>query len=523
MDRERVDKIEVAISFDGINPDISYRDIPLDTSSYTITLTEEEREAIRIKAQGSNILPIYYLARVTRTAYSSNSTVINPITSIFYNTIQRNLTVVGSKPVLNPTVKDIKPETLALTGNENIFVKYESMVEFATGAVASKHATIVSQSVQCGSKTVYNLYNGVIDDVESADFIFNATDSRGLNADMVVIHNAAMIDYIKPTCLQELSITMSGETTVKVTIKNSGSYYFGSFGAVNNELKLEARYKSGNDEYGDWITLTGNPTYKDGKYELISVFDNLPYKEAYTFQCRATDKLNTVITSAYILKLHPVFDWSETDFNFNVPVNINAEEITMHGNTIIRHNEAANNTVISAPGGKIYLRPGGTDETDGETVLHSNGSVDFNGTTNFNGTANFNYSFTIGGYILNDYVIETGEQSMGSNGTWYWRKWASGKSEAWGCRNFGRMAVTTAWGNLYRSEIFTQDLPSDVFIRTPDSININIVHANYGGWICKHEQTAPSADTTGSFIFVRPASATVTPTNIGFYVIGEWY
>jgi hypothetical protein len=84
------------------------------------------------------------------------------------------------------------------------------------------------------------------------------------------------------------------------------------------------------------------------------------------------------------------------------------------------------------------------------------------------------------------------------------------------------MAVTTAWGNLYRSAIFTQDLPDNVFIRTPDAININIVHATFGGWICKHEQTAPSAATTGSFIFVRPATATVTPTNIGFYVVGEW-
>ena len=111
---------------------------------------------------------------------------------------------------------------------------------------------------------------------------------------------------------------------------------------------------------------------------------------------------------------------------------------------------------------------------------------------------------------------------MGSNGTWYWRKWLSGKAEAWGCRNFGNMAVNTAWGNLFRSEIFTQDLPYDVFIRTPDSININIVHGGYGGWICKHEQTAPSADTTGSFIYVRPAGATVTTSNLGFHIIGEW-
>jgi hypothetical protein len=84
------------------------------------------------------------------------------------------------------------------------------------------------------------------------------------------------------------------------------------------------------------------------------------------------------------------------------------------------------------------------------------------------------------------------------------------------------MAVNTAWGNLYRSAIFTQDLPDDVFKTTPDVININIVNGGYGGWICKHENTAPSAVTTGSFIYVRPASAQVSPSYIGFHVIGVW-
>jgi hypothetical protein len=84
------------------------------------------------------------------------------------------------------------------------------------------------------------------------------------------------------------------------------------------------------------------------------------------------------------------------------------------------------------------------------------------------------------------------------------------------------MAVNTAWGNLYRSAILTQDLPDNLFTTTPDVININIVNANFGGWICKHENLAPSAVTTGSFIFVRPASATISPTYIGFHIIGLW-
>lgn len=498
---DTANSIRAALSLDGITADVQYREIPLNGSSYTFNLTDEERETLRIKAQGSNHVPIYYLVELNRGTSAAN---IN-----FIGSLERILTIIGCEPTLNPSVVDIKPETIALTGNANIFVRYESMVEFSTGATASKHASIVSQSVQCGSKTIYNLYNGIIDDIESGSFIFNASDSRGLHANQVVITNAAIIEYIKPTISQVVEIELSGETGAAITVSVKGNCFNGTFGAVDNELILQVRYSSGKNELGEWFNLSGTPTFNGNTYELTAVFSGLKYDSSYTFQCRAIDKLNVVETQSYTIKLLPVFDWSETDFNFNVPVNIDADSLNMHNETIIRHNAAANNTVIAATGGHIYLRPGGTNNTTGETVINPDGSIKFGGSVDLSES-------------LVDYIVESGEQEMGSNGTWYWRKWASGKAECYGCRNFGNMAVNTAWGGLFRSAILTQDLPDDVFVRTPDSININIVNANFGGWICKHEQTAPSAATTGSFIFVRPASATVSPTYIGFYVIGDW-
>lgn len=496
---------QAALSLDGVTPDIEFRDIPT-SGTYTFELTDADRELLRQKAQGSASVPIYYLFKTVR---ALDSKYYPYEEKLFETTTQRVLTIVGSTPVLNPTVIDIKPETIALTGNPNIFVQYESMVEFSTGAVASKHATIVSQSVQCGSKVVRDLYNGVIQDIESGSFIFNATDSRGLNADTVVVSNTAMIEYIKPTIKQELSIEMSGETKTEVTIKISGNYFNGTFGAVDNTLLLEYKLNDGN-----WITISQEPTFKANTYELTVVLANLDYSSSYTVQCRATDKLNYVETNSYTIRLLPVFDWSEKDFNFNVPVNIEGA-LDMFGNTIIRHNKEANNTVLSANGGHIYIRPGGTNETTGETIFYPNGDISFGSKLNAE-------VLSISGNEVADYVIESGSAEMGSNGTWYWHKWASGKAEAWGCRNFGNMAVTTAWGNLYRSAIFTQDLPEDVFITTPDVINISVVNSNFGGWICKHENQAPSAVTTGSFIFVRPASATVSPSYFGFHIIGLW-
>ena len=492
--------LKAALSFDGETADIAYRDIPINSTSYTFNFTDAEREILREKAQGASTVPIYYLIKVNRA--------VNGTGREWVSATQRAITIVGAKPTLNPTIKDIKPETIALTGNENIFVRYESMVEFATGAVASKGASIISQSVTCGSKTIYNLYQGIIDDIEDGTFIFNATDSRGLHADTVAITNAAMIEYIKPTCKQEVSIELNGETGATVSLKITGEYYNGSFGAANNELTLEVRYQEGSGSMSDWMAL-GAAALEGNTYKITTSFTGLDYDKAYTFQCRAIDKLNTVNSSQYTARLLPVFDWSETDFNFNVPIKLDNQ-------TVLRHTVDTNNTVLSASGGHIYIRPKGTDKTDGESIIYPDGRI------KFGNSIDLSNGFTINGNSLADYVIESGSEAMGSNGTWYWCKWASGKAECWGCRNFGNMAVTTAWGGLYRSAILTQDLPDGVFKTTPDVININIVNANFGGWICKHENLAPSAVTTGSFIYVRPASATISPSYIGFHVIGVW-
>lgn len=134
----------------------------------------------------------------------------------------------------------------------------------------------------------------------------------------------------------------------------------------------------------------------------------------------------------------------------------------------------------------------------------------------------FNVPVYIEGDLLADYVIECGQEMMGTNGTWYWRKWRSGRADCYGYRNYGNMGVSTAWGVLYRSEIFEQTLPSGLFIEAPDVIDITFRNSNFGAWIAKHEDSEPSTYDTGSFIVVRPASATLSQARISFNVIGRW-
>lgn len=134
----------------------------------------------------------------------------------------------------------------------------------------------------------------------------------------------------------------------------------------------------------------------------------------------------------------------------------------------------------------------------------------------------FNVPVSFQGDMMNDFVIETGTEAMGSNGTWYWRKWQSGRADCYGVRNYGNMGVSTAWGGLYRSEAFSQTLPSGLFNTTPEVIDVVFRNSNYGAWIAKHETSAPSTSSSGSFIVVRPASATLSQAYIGFNIIGRW-
>lgn len=133
----------------------------------------------------------------------------------------------------------------------------------------------------------------------------------------------------------------------------------------------------------------------------------------------------------------------------------------------------------------------------------------------------FNVPVSIQGSLLQDYVVEQGSAAMGTNGTWYWTKWKSGKAECWGTRNYGNMSISNAWGSGYFSGSFTQAFPTGLFSAI-DYVSIQPFGAgdtsNY--WICK--QGVASAANSGSFAVMRNSSGTVSQVYISFHAIGRW-
>lgn len=139
------------------------------------------------------------------------------------------------------------------------------------------------------------------------------------------------------------------------------------------------------------------------------------------------------------------------------------------------------------------------------------------------GKAVFEEGIQIGGRTVVDFVIEQGTESMGTDGTWIWSKWASGKAECYGVRNYGDITVSTAWGTLYYSAVFSQPFPGGLFDSAPTYVNVNFAHAaNATGQVWKVGGNDLTATETGKFQIVRATSYTLEQVHISFYAIGKW-
>lgn len=500
------------------NPIIPYHEMSMNGCAYTFQFTEEERDLLRMACPGES-MNVYVVSKT-----------IDQDDNVEYTTYaigQVKLTIRGEAPILTPTIRDINPITLALTGDENIIIDGKSIVEFNFNAVPSKHAYIDYLRFDLGGasglvdKTLYDMTitdkdQGTIDlnnpptylyPYIGATFLpsdFTVRDSRGVYGHVEVLKN--VIKYLPLTCQQEVSIKMTEETKGIASLKIFGTYYRGPLGnnpvRQDNELKLYVRHTQNDGSMGDWVELTDGlvptikqipPTTTDAvfgeystanlyEYELEVEISGFDYETVYTFQCKAEDKLSITETPEHTIRVKPVYDWSETDFNFNVPV-VLQKDLEVKGNSnfnTLTANELTANT-LNANEIQIQDKP------------------------------------------IGDYVVEAGTEEMETTaGTWYWRKWASGRADCWGCSNYGNMAVSTAYGSLYKSNTFRHMLPFDLFIDTPDVINISIQSTdNYGGWVAYDTNPANYAYTNG-FIIVRPAAANLQQVYISFNVIGRW-
>ena len=303
-----VDSLQACISLTGAADDIAYRNISKTGTSYTFNLTTAERNVLRDSIPNDT----------SRTVRFYVKTVISGVTYLSY--ISKTFTIVNGNPTINPTILDTNSTTTALTGDANTLVRYYSNAGVTIGAAAIKGATLKSQKVTNGSKSI-TTNAGSISGVESGDFVFTATDSRGNSTTKTV--SKSFINYVKLTCnMGNNTPTADG----KFTFTAKGNCFNGSFGAAANTLAVHYRYKESGGSYSSWVAMT--VTKSGNTYTATAELTGLDYQKTYVFQAQAKDKLATVNTEEKTIKALPVFDWGANEFSFHVPVTMdNAKQL----------------------------------------------------------------------------------------------------------------------------------------------------------------------------------------------------
>lgn len=277
----------------------AYRDITKTGSSYTFSLTDAERLALRKACTGQSMKVRFYV-----------QTVIAGTTYTHY--LEKTMSMTNATPTISATVVDSNATTIALTGDSSKFIDGYSNGSYAITAAAKKEATISSYRAENGSQAK-TTSTGTINAVRSGSFKFTTTDSRGFTNSTTL--NKTFIDYFPVSCSIKVGqMTVEGTFELDIT----GQYFNGSFGAESNAATVEYRVTDGSGSYGDWIAVT--PTFKTNTYSATIVVTGLDYKNEYTVQARIVDKLSNATSGERTTSCVPVFDWSKTDFQFHVPV-----------------------------------------------------------------------------------------------------------------------------------------------------------------------------------------------------------
>ena len=215
-------------------------------------------------------------------------------------------------PILTPQVTDGNPVTLALTGDDQVLIRYHSHAVCTAGAEGQKGAAITEETVNG-----YPVTGGtrVFENVETGSFLFQARDSRGFEtADQRTL---PLIPYVRLTCNPTAGRVSPATGEVALTLQ--GNCFCGNFGIGENSLSGRCRVKPAGGDYGPWQNVDMAPP-REGTYQTRLTLTGVDYTRVNTVQTEVKDRLETVVAEVTVQPGVPVFDWGKDYFRFHVPV-----------------------------------------------------------------------------------------------------------------------------------------------------------------------------------------------------------
>lgn len=308
-----VSSLELYLS-DDIGTKIATRTLTNKTAtSYTMVLTDAER---------AKVWGIFNTRKTTKTHfYMKLATTIGGSTYT-EELIKEDCVIINHTPDAGISIFNLD-DLSTITGSDTTYIKYASDIMYDIQATAKKGATIETYFIKCGSYENNKVKENIVD-VADSTITYYVVDTRGTK--VTKTKTLDLVNYVVPTCRASAVIEMDGETTAKATITIEGNYFNGKIGVTNNQIAVKIKTSIDNE----WSTYSGfiTPTYNGNTYKMAVSFYELPYDEEFKYQCQTADLvMSTAATPEKTLKLMPVFDWSDSDFNFNVPVKFNGVQM----------------------------------------------------------------------------------------------------------------------------------------------------------------------------------------------------
>lgn len=347
----------------------SWIDLSMDYGVYDLPLSEDNLNAF-IEALGpTDITTEFYYFIKNNHAFGDGYTLA------YYGAtgnVGNQFSLNNPTPILSPTVVDTNSTTIALTGDKNRLIRYGSTAKATMNAEGVKGATIVSYCIANAGQKIYEAEGSFVK-AESPAFIFTATDSRGYSTRQTL--TVEMVDYIPLTCHISRS-NPDGRDSIYLNV--GGQYYNGAFNAAGtrkNSLTVYYRYQvSGSGSWTSWTSTGAELSISNGTYNARFHLEGLDYKQTYKFQARAIDKINTVISEEGSMATTPVFDWSRTDFNFNVPVSC-VESLSIGDEFGITTPVGMDILTLNDANGDTNLGKGRYDAASGNTNIYGNNVI----------------------------------------------------------------------------------------------------------------------------------------------------
>lgn len=218
------------------------------------------------------------------------------------------------------SVVDTDNAIIELTGSNTKFVANASNCQISFNITSPSNASVSSLRIN-GVGISANTRSYTINNITSKTITISATDSRSYTTDYVyTIADNNWVSYV-PVSVRGTVVRTDG-VSGNVHLDFNGNYWSGNFGSTSNTLTVQYRYQKESESWSNWLPsggmsyTTSGTTYQQQNTITVT---NINTSNAYTFQIRAIDKINTTGTtySVTVDRAIPVAWWNNTYFTVN--------------------------------------------------------------------------------------------------------------------------------------------------------------------------------------------------------------